>query len=192
MDVLRSLLFVPAHREHMLETAASSRADALVLDLEDSVAPREKSAARAKVIQALRTLEWGRKTRALRINDLATPHAHQDIIDVVEGAREHLDLIVVPKVKRARDAWWVDVLLTHAPPRGLGDEEDRPHHGIEALHPVLARLQPRWHLHGHIHPHGHPRPDRTAGVTTIRNVIPYRLMEITPDGRAPVEAGHAP
>jgi uncharacterized protein len=87
----------------------------------------------------------------------------------------------------------VDVLLTHAPPFGLGDEEDRPHVGIEALHPVLARLQPRWHLHGHIHPHGHPRPDRTVGVTTIRNVIPYRLIEITPAaGSTALEADRAP
>ena len=73
----------------------------------------------------------------------------------------------------------VDVLLTHAPPRGLGDEEDRPHVGIEALHPVLERLAPRWHLHGHIHPYGQRRPDRTKGDTTIRNVIPYRLIEVT-------------
>ena len=72
----------------------------------------------------------------------------------------------------------VDVLLTHAPPRGLGDEDDRPHVGIEALHGVLERLQPRWHLHGHIHPYGQRRPDRTVGRTTIRNVIPYRLVEV--------------
>jgi calcineurin-like phosphoesterase family protein len=82
----------------------------------------------------------------------------------------------------------VDVLLTHAPPRGLGDEEDRPHVGVEALHGVLERLQPRWHLHGHIHPYGQPRPDRVVGSTTIRNVIPYRLFEITP-AAVPIPTG---
>jgi uncharacterized protein len=45
---------------------------------------------------------------------------------------------------------------------------------------VLARLHPSWHLHGHIHPYGHPRPDRVVGGTTLRNVIPYRMIEITP------------
>ncbi len=80
----------------------------------------------------------------------------------------------------------VDVLVTHAPPRGLGDEEDPCHVGIEALHDVLAALQPTWHLHGHIHPYGHVRPDREVGRTTIRNVIPYRLLEIVP-GRTPEE-----
>ena len=74
----------------------------------------------------------------------------------------------------------VDVLLTHAPPRGLGDGDDRPHVGVDALHGVLERLRPTWHLHGHIHPYGMPRPDRRAGVTTIRNVIPYRLIEVGP------------
>ena len=73
----------------------------------------------------------------------------------------------------------LDVLLTHAPPRGCGDEEDRAHQGVEALHRVLAQLQPRWHLHGHIHPHGRPRNDRQVGVTTVRNVIPYRLFDIS-------------
>ena len=76
----------------------------------------------------------------------------------------------------------VDVLLTHAPPRGLGDGDDRPHVGVEALHGVLERLSPRWHLHGHIHPYGFPRPDRRVGGTTLRNVIPYRVLEIEPAG----------
>jgi uncharacterized protein len=74
----------------------------------------------------------------------------------------------------------VDVLLTHAPPRGLGDDVDRPHVGVDALHPVLERLRPRWHLHGHVHPHGQPRPDRQVGPTTVRNVIPVRVFDVGP------------
>ena len=54
----------------------------------------------------------------------------------------------------------VDVLLTHAPPLGLGDGDDGPHVGIEALHGVIERLEPTWHLHGHIHPYGQTMPDR--------------------------------
>jgi len=76
----------------------------------------------------------------------------------------------------------VDVLLTHAPPLGLGDEEDRPHVGIEALHTALHRLQPTWHLHGHIHPYGQPKPDRQVGPTTLRNVIPWTVIDIEPQG----------
>ena len=70
----------------------------------------------------------------------------------------------------------VDVLLTHAPPRGLGDGDDLPHHGFEALHEVHRdACSPTWHLHGHIHPYGQPQPDREVGSTTIRNVVPYKL-----------------
>ena len=82
----------------------------------------------------------------------------------------------------------IDVLLTHAPPLGLGDGDDKPHEGIEALHTVLERLEPSWHLHGHIHPYGQRMPDRQVGPTTIRNVIPWRMLDIeprTPDLVAP-------
>lgn len=82
----------------------------------------------------------------------------------------------------------VDVLLTHAPPRGLGDGEDPPHQGFEALHDLITGLRPAWHLHGHIHPYGHPQPDRHVGETTIRNVVPYKLMEITAAEDAAVDA----
>ena len=85
-------------------------------------------------------------------------------------------------LRRARKGPPVDVLLTHAPPRGLGDGEDGPHVGIEALHPVLERLTPTWHLHGHIHPYGQKMPDRHVGPTTLRNVIPWKVLEVTPRG----------
>lgn len=81
-------------------------------------------------------------------------------------------------VRLARRSGPVDVLLTHAPPRGLGDEPDECHVGIDAAHDALTDLAPRWHVHGHIHPHGFPRPDRQVGPTTIANVIPFRLLEV--------------
>ncbi len=112
MRLRRSELSTPASNERMMEKAAASNADLVFLDLEDSVSPNEKVGARAKAIQALKTLDWGKKTRAVRINDLETEYAYQDIISIVEEAGEQLDIIIVPKVKAARDVWWVDVLLT--------------------------------------------------------------------------------
>ena len=112
MRLRRSELSTPASSERMIEKAAASDADLVFLDLEDSVSPNEKVAARAKVIHGLKTLDWGKKTRAVRINDLETEYAYQDIISVVEEAGEYLDVLIVPKVKTARDVWWVDVLLT--------------------------------------------------------------------------------
>lgn len=81
----------------------------------------------------------------------------------------------------------VDVLLTHAPPRGLGDGDDPSHVGVEALHGVLETLRPTWHLHGHIHPYGMLKPDRQVGRTTVRNVIPWQVLDIEPR-RAPHDA----
>lgn len=81
---------------------------------------------------------------------------------------------------RRRSSLGVDILLTHAPPLGLGDEDDGPHVGIAALHELLDRVRPTWLLHGHIHPHGQPRPDRRVGRTTVRNVVPVRLLDIEP------------
>jgi Icc-related predicted phosphoesterase len=88
-------------------------------------------------------------------------------------------------LREARDTEDVDVLLTHAPPLGLGDEPDDPCHvGISALNGVLETLRPTWHLHGHIHPYGMHKPDRQVGPTTIRNVIPWQLIDIEPRAAA--------
>ncbi|MFZ0887322.1 MAG: CoA ester lyase [Candidatus Binataceae bacterium] len=111
MRLRRSELSTPGSNEKMIEKAAASAADLVFLDLEDSVAPKEKAAARAKVATALKTLDWGKKTRAVRINNIETPYAHEDVIQLFEEAADHLDVIIIPKVKSGRDVWWVDTLL---------------------------------------------------------------------------------
>ncbi len=112
MRARRSELSTPGSNEKMMEKAAASDADLVFLDLEDAVAPSEKVASRAKVVTALTTLDWGRKTRAIRMNALDTQWAYEDVIHVVEESRGCLDLIIVPKVKCAADVRWVDILLT--------------------------------------------------------------------------------
>jgi Icc-related predicted phosphoesterase len=95
-----------------------------------------------------------------------------------EHARRGRQLLRAVRRVQRRSPGDVDILVTHAPPLGLGDDDDRPHEGIEALHHVLEDLQPRLHLHGHIHPHGRTMRDRTLGRTVIRNVIPYRVIDL--------------
>jgi hypothetical protein len=73
----------------------------------------------------------------------------------------------------------VDIVITHAPPLGLGDEpEDPAHVGFAAFHPLVESLRPRLLLHGHVHPHGTPRRDRWLNETKVVNVVPYKLLEI--------------
>lgn len=107
----RSELATPASSEKMFAKAAASNADLVFLDLEDAVAVSQKEPSRAKAIRGLTEFDWGHTTRAVRINGLDTHWCHDDIIEVVTGARECLDTIIVPKVRTARDVWWVGTLL---------------------------------------------------------------------------------
>ena len=96
----------------MIPKAAASAADAVCIDLEDAVAPSEKAASRAHVVQALRTLDFGARTRIVRINGIDTPYAYRDLVDVIEAAGDRVDLVMVPKVGGARDVVFVDMLLS--------------------------------------------------------------------------------
>jgi citrate lyase subunit beta/citryl-CoA lyase len=108
----RCQLSVPGSSEKMIAKVPELDLDYVFFDLEDAVAPDQKKAARGNIIKALNTLEFGRTVRCVRINDTASRFCYGDIIDVVEGAGEKLDLIMVPKVLDADDVLFVDKLLT--------------------------------------------------------------------------------
>ncbi len=74
--------------------------------------PRRRRLHGPIAVGALTSQDWGATVRAVRVNGIDTPWCHGDIIEVVTGARDALDVLIVPKVRRARDVWWVDVLLT--------------------------------------------------------------------------------
>jgi citrate lyase subunit beta/citryl-CoA lyase len=96
----------------MCAKAPSSGADLVFLDLEDACAPSAKESARGIAVAALTEMDWGRTVRAVRINGLDTIWCHDDIIEIVTGARDAVDVLIVPKARTARDVWWVDVLLS--------------------------------------------------------------------------------
>ena len=108
----RCQLSVPGSSEKMMTKAAALDLDYVFFDLEDAVAPDHKKAARGNIVKALNTLEFGRTVRCVRINDTATRFCYGDIIEVVQGAGEKLDLIMIPKVLDADDVLFVDKLLT--------------------------------------------------------------------------------
>jgi citrate lyase subunit beta/citryl-CoA lyase len=108
----RSQLSVPGSNEKMLQKAAASAADHVFCDLEDAVAPAAKVEARGKVCWALNNLDWGRKTRCVRINDVTTEWCHGDLIEVVEKAGNRLDTIMLTKPYTAADVIFVDRMLT--------------------------------------------------------------------------------
>jgi citrate lyase subunit beta/citryl-CoA lyase len=107
----RSVLAVPGSSPRFLDKAQGLAADEVFLDLEDAVAPDAKAAARGNVIAALATGDWGGKVRAVRVNGATSQWAYGDVIEVVEQAGQHLDVIVLPKVVSAAHLNWLDLLL---------------------------------------------------------------------------------
>ena len=118
----RSMLFVPAARWSMIEKAAASGADAVCLDLEDSVPVAEKAAARGNCVRAFREIDFRGSIRMLRINGLDTPFAYRDLIDIIEAAGDAIDLIMLPKAGRPADVLFVETLLRQMGAERIGIE----------------------------------------------------------------------
>ncbi|MGH3666258.1 MAG: HpcH/HpaI aldolase/citrate lyase family protein [Egibacteraceae bacterium] len=107
----RSCLAVPGSDPKMMARAAQTEADQIFLDLEDAVAPNEKKGARAKVVEALSTADYGDKVVVVRVNDATTRYAYDDIIELVRGAHAEIDCLMIPKVQDAGQLWFVENLL---------------------------------------------------------------------------------
>ncbi|MDP7239795.1 MAG: CoA ester lyase [Dehalococcoidia bacterium] len=105
----RSLLFLPGDNPRFLTKALDGPADAVILDIEDAVAPHQKPAARLAVAEALRTADFGGKERLVRINALSTPYGREDV-EAVVPARPHT--LVVPKAEGIRGVQELDDLVT--------------------------------------------------------------------------------
>jgi malyl-CoA/(S)-citramalyl-CoA lyase len=108
----RCQLFGPGSNTKLFAKMAASEADVINMDLEDSVAPSDKDAARANIIQAISGHDWGTKTLSVRINGLDTPYWYRDVVDLLEQSGERLDQIMIPKVGCAADVYAVDALVT--------------------------------------------------------------------------------
>lgn len=97
-----------------------------------------------------------------------------------QQARRARALVRRARWPHTRDGRGVDVLLTHAPPRGVGDGEDGPHLGFHCLHRLLRRLRTPLLLHGHVHPLGAAVPKLRVGNTVVRNVVGRHLLDAGP------------
>jgi citrate lyase subunit beta/citryl-CoA lyase len=113
----------------MLAKAPGLAADMVFMDLEDAVAPLEKEASRAKVVDAVKNQDWGEKVLCVRVNAWDTKWTYGDVIEVVGNAGERLEEIMLPKVQSAAEVVALDLLLTQVETNaGL----PRGHIGIEA------------------------------------------------------------
>jgi len=94
----RSVLYMPGANERALEKAKTIDADALILDLEDSVAPDSKETGRANVCAAAQSGEYGHRELAIRVNSIGTQWHDTDI---AAASAAGPDAILVPKVESA-------------------------------------------------------------------------------------------
>ncbi|MCO5146688.1 MAG: CoA ester lyase [Aquamicrobium sp.] len=146
----RCQLSVPGSSEKMLAKAATMEVDYIFLDLEDAVAPNRKAEARRNVVEAVRSTRFRAPTIAVRINDLSSPWAYDDLTALVEGCGEKLDVIVLPKAMGPHDIVFLDRLLAmlearHAVGRRIGVEvlieEIEALNSVEAIAAASPRLE---------------------------------------------------
>lgn len=114
MELKRSWMFVPGHRQKMVDKALGLNADAIMLDIEDGVAPNEKDTARRQIAEALgRERAPKSPARFVRINAIGHARMRADVEAVV---RSGLDGLVLPKVETADDIRQVESFLSEREP----------------------------------------------------------------------------
>src|SRR6185312_3404923 len=106
----RSVLYMPGSNPRALEKAQTLPADALILDLEDAVAPDAKDLARQQVCDAVRAKGFGKREIVIRINALTTPWGADDLKAAVEA---NPDAILVPKISKPQDLHEIDARIGH-------------------------------------------------------------------------------
>ncbi len=114
MDLLRSWMFVPGHRQRMIDKAMGLSVDAIMLDIEDGVAPGEKESARTLIGGALgRERPPNSPERFVRINDIG--HARMDA-DLKAVLRKGLNGLVLPKVDTPEEVLKVEAIVKKREP----------------------------------------------------------------------------
>ncbi|WP_374384778.1 CoA ester lyase, partial [Dongia sp.] len=138
----RSVLYLPASNARALEKARSLPVDALILDLEDAVAPEAKETARAQLAAALQEGGFGKREVVVRVNALDTPWGHDDVKAL---AKLGADAILFPKVNAAEDVHAAVTALDAAGapkdlPIGIMAETPRCIMGMDAIAGASKRL----------------------------------------------------
>jgi Icc-related predicted phosphoesterase len=119
--------------------------------------------------------------RGLRIAGLGGSIRYKPGSNQYTQAQMHwraLNLEFRVRLKRVRGRRKLDVLLTHAPPFGIGVPEDAAHVGLAAFNRIIKVLNPALHIYGHVHPYGRSQPERRIGGTRIINAVPWRVVEL--------------
>ena len=111
---VRSVLYMPASNAKAIEKARTLDCDAVILDLEDAVAPTEKDAARNAAVSAVEAGGFGRRLVAVRVNSLDTPWGRADL-EAFSSVSP--DVIIAPKIASADDVNRYNSLMSAMSPK---------------------------------------------------------------------------
>jgi citrate lyase subunit beta / citryl-CoA lyase len=144
----RSALYMPGSNARALEKAKTLAADVLILDLEDSVAPEAKPAARRQVVETVRAGGFGHREILIRINALETPWGAEDLAAALSA---HPDAVLVPKVSVPNDLQMLAKqleTLAAADPIGIWIMMETPRGILHAGEIAATAKDPRTRLTG--------------------------------------------
>ena len=130
--MIRSMLFLPGNSPKMLEKGPFLRADALIFDLEDAVAPDQKDAARDLLKYTLATTDFGKAKKVVRINSVDSNDFWK--LDLTAIVPTKPFAILLPKVERSEDIQMVCSYLEQLEQsQGLAPQSHPAHHSVRDL-----------------------------------------------------------
>lgn len=111
-------------------------------------------------------------------------YTDNDPVQYTEWQMQWMILKMAPKLlwNRYRHGRALDILVTHSPPRHVGDRDDFAHQGFVAMRRFLRWFRPKYQMHGHIHLYDRSKPNTVRFMDTdVINVFPYQRLELHVD-----------
>jgi len=121
-------------------------------------------------------------------------YSEREPVQFTEFQMTWMMLKMAPRLiwNRLRHGRYLDLLVTHSPPRDVNDREDFAHRGFKAMRGFLKHFAPTYQLHGHIHLYDRSIPNRVQFEDTgVINVYPYQTLDLT-FGHLAARRGSAP
>lgn len=109
-------------------------------------------------------------------------YSENDPVQYTEWQMRWMILKMTPRLlwNRFRHGRAVDILVTHSPPRHVGDREDVAHRGFRSMRRFLRWFRPTYQMHGHVHLYDRSKPNVVRFMDTdVINVFPYQRLDLT-------------
>ncbi len=119
-------------------------------------------------------------------------YSEHEPVQYTETQMNWMMLKMAPRLywNRIRYGRFLDVLVTHSPPRDVNDRDDFAHRGFGAMRKFLKRFKPKYQLHGHIHLYDRSIPNTVQFLDTeVINVYPYQKLDMALDHIEAPESG---